>query len=656
SSHLSCSAPCCRTGELLLLSGVSVTLSCSAPCCRTGELLLLSGVSVTLSCSAPCCRTAPPAAGQLQVQLEDCVERADSSSLVSLLQEDLSSFSLASLHQLVTTDLCVSRVSRVSVVMESLDVLSENRNDLQTLLSLGLTAKVGQWFEALLGLLTSDPRRTSPPLLSLTEQFYDFFQLAGFSLETGIIFHLRLEAIRTLNSILESLSREQRRRVSAGSSSSDYYELQVSLSEALCRLTPMKERRLRANQWFPNRDISSSFSFLDSTELFPPKDDKLDEFWIDFNVGSECVSFFIDEPQGFLWGSFHLQQEEVDLYSLKECGGAEVVLSVRLKFPIMHRDSPGQVVQLRFDSEHLSKLQQAMWRVFMVNQGLLLFDQIFHSSPQHSSGLPEGAELQTSQVQKDMFGGDLSFIPKEGFGSGRKRSSLDSGCLSDQTEGPLGKTRREEPEAKGEEPVSEGEGVDGEEPVSEGEEPEREEPEPEGEEPEREEPEPEGEEPEGEEPNSLQTESSPEGAGPVMGAELVGGAESGSHLTSDITAAFNTFNSQLEHHFTGCWKNVETEILQSLTTCQQHVSSLLTAVHQHRFQSSVTDQLKSLHDDSNRLTSINTQTLNFFQTEMQQLGSFYLKLDLKRPGPLRPENIHIKSFWTLEVLVPQSGL
>ena len=42
----------------------------------------------------------------------------------------------------------------------------------------------------------------------------------------------------------------------------------------------------------------------------------------------------------------------------------------------------------------------------------------------------------------------------------------------------------------------------------------------------------------------LLPESSPEGAGPV------GGAEPGSHLTSDITAAFNTFNSQLDHYFT----------------------------------------------------------------------------------------------------------
>ncbi|KAK5905496.1 hypothetical protein CgunFtcFv8_001456 [Champsocephalus gunnari] len=205
-----------------------------------------------------------------------------------------------------------------------------------------------------------------------------------------------------------------------------------------------------------------------------------------------------------------------------------------------------------------SSLDSPVPKVVWVNQAELLFDQIFHSSPTHSSGLPEGAEQHTSQVQKDMFG-DLSFIPKEGFGSGRKRSALDSGYLSDQTEGPLGKTR-EEPEAGG------GTCVRG------------------------------------------RGESSPEGAGPV------GGVEPGSHLTSDITAAFNTFNSQLDHHFTGCWKNTS--------------SSLLTAVHQHRlvllhrFQSSVTDQLKSLHDDSNRLTSINTQTLNFFQTEMQQLGSF----------------------------------
>lgn len=37
------------------------------------------------------------------------------------------------------------------------------------------------------------------------------------------------------------------------------YELQVSLSEALCRLTPRKDRRQRANHWFSSFDISNAF-------------------------------------------------------------------------------------------------------------------------------------------------------------------------------------------------------------------------------------------------------------------------------------------------------------------------------------------------------------------------------------------------------------
>lgn len=37
------------------------------------------------------------------------------------------------------------------------------------------------------------------------------------------------------------------------------YELQVSLSEALCRLTPRKERERRASRWFSSRDISAAF-------------------------------------------------------------------------------------------------------------------------------------------------------------------------------------------------------------------------------------------------------------------------------------------------------------------------------------------------------------------------------------------------------------
>ncbi|XP_030613035.1 synaptonemal complex protein 2-like [Archocentrus centrarchus] len=320
-----------------------------------------------------------------EAQVEDCLLRGDSPRLVSLLHyEGLTGSTLIRLDQLVTKELRRSGFSRVLIVLKSLEILSENKDDLQTLVSHGLTAKVLLWFEAVCDLLMSDLQRSSAPLLNLAEGFFDYFLLLGqaslpasqlsvvllqllqLTLQTEIHFPLRLEAIRTFNSVLEVLSREQRRliqndhnhsqilpQVAAAVLTVGDYELQVSLSEALCRTTPRRARQHKANQWFSSRDISDAFcdirdadfeldcrrflnflncyhgdqrrvftfpclrAFLSSTQLFSPKDEKLDEFWIDFNVGSGSVSFFIDEPQGFLWGSIHVLKEEVDHYTLQ---------------------------------------------------------------------------------------------------------------------------------------------------------------------------------------------------------------------------------------------------------------------------------------------------------------------------------------------------
>ncbi|XP_060950227.1 synaptonemal complex protein 2-like [Limanda limanda] len=655
-----------------------------------------------------------------QVQLQNSLIGGDSYQLVSLLQsEGLSSSSLNTLDQWVTKDLCGRGFSRVVVVLKSLRILSENRGDAQTLLDYGLTTKVLLWFEAVRDLLTSDLHKSSAPLLSLTEEFFDYFlvlsqaslpvsqlsvvllQLAQFTLEPEIHFPLRLEAIRTFNSILESLSREQRKliqneqnqnkileQVAAAVLTVGDYELQVSLSEALCRLTPKKDRQQRANQWFCSSDISGAFcdiidrdfevdcrrflnfvnryhgdqrriytfpcvrAFLDSTELFPPKDDKLDEFWIDFNVGSGCVSFFVNEPQGFLWGSIHLLREDVDncILQVKQdgCTGAETVLSVQLINPIMHHSSRGQKVELSFNCEHLRELEEAAERVFKsapcgsepikapppakrhegrsynrkkpqsksqlkilplsspssdddssvmktpgISQAEFLFDQMRHWTPKYDSGAPVRAEPQISQQQE--FAGSSSPLQKEVFSRERKRVAADSGYLSDQTEGTMANKRRVEPQT------------------------------------------------EGVEPHSSVTACSPEEAEPPTEEEGLFEERAGSNdkreaplntpgpeseLTSDITAAFRSFKERLEHNFTGGWTTIQNQVLLSLRESQQQVSSLLTAVHQHRllllqkFENDVTDQLKQLEENSTTVNNMNTQILSFFQTEMQRLGSF----------------------------------
>ncbi|XP_029384938.1 synaptonemal complex protein 2-like isoform X2 [Echeneis naucrates] len=110
-----------------------------------------------------------------QVLMEDCLERGDSCDLASVLKDEgLTISTLTKLDQVVTKNLCGSVFSRVQVVLKCLQML-ENRDELQTLLELGLTAKVVFWFEAVRDLLTSDPHKSSAPLFSLTEEFYDYF-------------------------------------------------------------------------------------------------------------------------------------------------------------------------------------------------------------------------------------------------------------------------------------------------------------------------------------------------------------------------------------------------------------------------------------------------------------------------------------------------
>ncbi|KAK0134163.1 Synaptonemal complex protein 2-like [Merluccius polli] len=77
-----------------------------------------------------------------------------------------------------------------------------------------------------------------------------------------------------------------------------------------------------------------------------------------------------------------------------------------------------------------------------------------------------------------------------------------------------------------------------------------------------------------------------------------------------------------------CWQEVEGEVVESFTECQQHVSSLLKAVHQHRllllqrFQKRVVDHMNQLEDAFKSLSNIETEILNFFRSEVQSLASF----------------------------------
>ncbi|GAB0197454.1 synaptonemal complex protein 2 [Grus japonensis] len=164
------------------------------------------------------------------------------------------------------------------------------------------------------------------------------------------------------------------------------YDLQVAITEALCRMISEKQRGELACQWFSMEFVSNAFkgikdaefetdcrkflnqvngmlgdkrrvftypclsAALDNYELQIPLDENLEEFWIDFNVGSRSISFYVAaDDADHQWETVIIPEEEVDLYSLEE-KDSKKLLTINLKSPMNVGNQEGDTFFLYFDS------------------------------------------------------------------------------------------------------------------------------------------------------------------------------------------------------------------------------------------------------------------------------------------------------------------
>ncbi|KAM9417119.1 synaptonemal complex protein 2-like [Salvelinus alpinus] len=321
--------------------------------------------------------------------------------------------------------------------------------------------------------------------------------------DPDVTFSLRLEAIRTINSILDNTTKEERRKLSM---SKDHclllekfakvilnvgdYEMQVALSEALCRMTIKRSRKELTNKWFANpvfaegfnaindtefeidcrtflNDLNSYFGderrvftfpcicvFLDTTELFMPEDEKLEHFWVDFNLGTSCISLFVNNPEGSLWESIHLLRADVFRFSVCDCDN-QTILTVHLSNPLTYRMTKGKMVQIIFDSKH--DILDAAKRVFESKRLLQSVRSDDQTSIQHvmeplqSVDLDVLAALETSSLSPTLATAGSTEIPavnQTSLATALSRERIETSpedifklCASSDTEVARAKTR-----------------------------------------------------------------------------------------------------------------------------------------------------------------------------------------------------------------------
>ncbi|XP_049608062.1 synaptonemal complex protein 2 isoform X4 [Syngnathus scovelli] len=214
---------------------------------------------------------------------------------------------------------------------------------------------------------------------------------------------IRKEAVCALNKILKEFALSpEKEKVLTSQEASDMmsemaaqimhcgdYDFQVSLIEVLFRMTTADQKKKLPAVWFSLAQVACAFGqihplefeadcrtflnfvnglqgdnrrvksypclevFLGNVKLLKPADDNPDKFWIDFNLGSQSISFYFscadEKSQTGYWESICIPENEIHSYSVTE-KGMKQILHLQLSAVIMAGSVKGSNIFISFCS------------------------------------------------------------------------------------------------------------------------------------------------------------------------------------------------------------------------------------------------------------------------------------------------------------------
>nr|XP_020660001.1 synaptonemal complex protein 2-like [Pogona vitticeps] len=369
---------------------------------------------------------------ELEKCIDDATKKQDFQGLEPFLDNDIydsishkcSKQFLNKIDKLICQGLDKGELKNVSTLLNVLQKHGKNINILgevgfPAMIEYSLVQKMVTWFEKAKGFLENNTNEKNNKLTILFEDFFDILMvvhdtsskgkiqiLENFILRTcalatdkNINIYIQQEAVRKLNTMLNAMPRDIRKKIISTKEmlhvmndmgkrilEAGDYDLQVAITEALCRMTSEKQRGELASQWFSMEFISNAFkgikdsefetdcrkflnqvngmlgdkrrvftypclsAILDNYELQIPADDNLEEFWIDFNTGSRSISFYVAaDDEGNQWETICIPEEEVDTYIIEEKDQKKVLI-IHVNNPISVDTKEGDKITLHFDS------------------------------------------------------------------------------------------------------------------------------------------------------------------------------------------------------------------------------------------------------------------------------------------------------------------